>query len=64
MNELTEGWQVVQIILSYSKGLAKQTLGCQFATSDKIICRLSAVHKLLQNYTYTNLLGMGGHQLV
>lgn len=34
-------------------------MGLQFATSDKIVCLLSAVHILLQNYTYTNLLGMG-----
>lgn len=58
MSELVEGWQIAQIVLSYSKGHTKQTLGLQFATSDKIIYHLSAVHTL-QNYTYTSLLGMG-----
>lgn len=38
MSELVEGWQIAQIILSYSKEATENTtLGPQFATFDKIV---------------------------
>lgn len=63
MSEPVESWQIVQIILSYSKGHTKTTLGLQLATGGKRVCLLSAVHTPLQNYTYTNLLGWGASGL-